>query len=264
MSKRIVIDPSGAAFVESTELTPVTGVSTLLRSMTKDLALRLPNITPDSWLVFAQERFTFFKLITELKLHTTWTTAEEEEDGKSLSFIHPSFNEVRSEMAVETSAFTWKVPNDMALLFVATALTAPQSGMKPGQSAFTPSRVLREPERRPGLIAVDTTSGVLYRLPLPNVYEDGTLCAGALEYAPTYPLPSGLGRFGSWELNKWNSDLIRRANGQYKSLIRLNPRTNTTIAPKGGNWRSHCFRISTDRWLPDTVLRSGLEGLITK
>jgi hypothetical protein len=259
-TRQLVVTANGQAFVEERTLLPVSGVPTMLRSLTNNLAIRLPPLTPDTYLVYASGEFTLFRIITKLMMHTTWSL----EEGESEPYIYPSFGRERDKMSLETSTYAWIPPVDMALFFVATHLQEGGKLLDPNETGYEyrlePARI----DGKMGLLAMDLNNGILHRLPLPNTYENGTLCQGDLNAMAAGPLTKGQGLFGTWQENRWNSDLIENAGDGYKKLVRLHPETGLTLAPEGGNWRTHCPKVSPGAWLPEKIQEVGFEGFAKK
>jgi hypothetical protein len=259
--RKLVINPDGTMHVEETKILPVSGAAKLLKSLSEQSAVCLPAISPDAWLVMHTGRFRFFQMIDELRVNTIWTSAEEEEGDKVVSFLHPNFSSSGgSELKVKSDVMKWKVPSDMALLWISGNLTPPSNPVDKKSGRRTSPRGT-DVGSKCGLIALDMKSGDIYRLPLPNVYENGTLCTGPLSFDQHYPLTGGKQMFGSWEANTWNADLIEYTHGKYKDLIRLDPKTGNTLPSKGGDWRANCYRVNTNGWLPEAVLAAGINHL---
>jgi hypothetical protein len=261
--QKIIIDREGKAFLEETTRTPVTGVSKLMTSLAGSMAVRLPVLAPDLFLVYSGNEFTSFKLITTLTLHCTWTSDEVVEGKKSVPFLYPSFGRGVEGVSMESKGYAWQVPKDMALFFIVTGIK--DQGHKLMDPEQTDWRYRLRPEgaqfTKAGLVAVDLLTGTLHRLPLPNVYDNATLCTGDVRSTPEYPMTNAEGIFGSWELNRWNADLHEYTKGNYKNLVRLDPTSGNTIAPVGGDWRKWCPKVSTGGWLNNTVLDLALEGI---
>lgn len=262
--QKIMIDKSGKAFLEETTRTPVTGVAKLMTSLAGSMAVRLPVLAPDLFLIYSGNAFTSFKLITKLTMYCTWTADEIIEGNKSTPFLYPSFGRSDGEgVSMESKGYAWEVPKDMALFFISTGIK--DRGYKLMDPSKTDYRYRLQADgaefKKCGLVAVDLVTGTLHRLPLPNVYENATLCTGSLESMNQYPMTNAEGMFGSWELNRWNSDLIENTSGKYKQLIRLDPSTGSTLPPVGGDWRAWCPKVAVGGWLSSSVLDLALEGI---
>ena len=203
-----------------------------------------------------------FKLITRLSLKCVWSTDERQEGGKPVPFMYPTFGTQKGgDIAIHTSSFAWDVPKDMALIFIGTELHSGGNRLMPGRDGAEYKPNCTDQYGVCGLVAVDTTNGTLYRLPLPNVYDNAKLCTGPLNFYGSFPLTNAEGVFGTWEANAWNSDLHEYTRGKYKDLINLDVATAKTLPPVGGDWRAHCYKVSPN-WVPEAVLTAGLEGLI--
>ena len=259
--KEIVINELGQGFVRRTSLTPITGVAPMLRQMAESFTVRLPPLTPDTFLVYDRNSFTGFRRISSLKLNCIWSARELEASEGSKTVISPTFGVSTDKAGINTNVYTWDVPEDMELFFVITDL---EFHKEVKEADLNEDRSI-EPVVNLGvygtcgLLALDKTKGGIYRLPLPNVYQNGSLCTGSLTAIPGYPLATLDGMFGTWEANRWNSDLISYAEEKYLDLIRLDPNTGVTLAPKGGDWRDSCFRVSPS-WIPERTLIAAFEG----
>lgn len=260
--QQIVIDKDGNAFFEEVVKTPVTGIDRLMNALTGSMAVRLPMMAPDLFLIYSGGAFTSFKLITVLTLNCTWSSDESLIEEKSVPFLYPSFGRDSSGSSQESKSYAWVVPKDMALFFVATKIRdRGYSLMDPSKTDFRYRATDNSDTGKCGLIAVDLLTGVLHRLPLPNVYENATLCTGPLRSMPQYPMTNAEGTFGSWEENRWNSDLHEFTKGNYKNLVRLDPKSGGTLAPISGDWRAWCPKVSVGGWLPSNILELALDGL---
>lgn len=262
-TKNLVIGEDGQAYVEERTLTPVVNVAAMLRTLTDSLAFRLPVLTPDTTLVYSNGDFTLFRLITSLKLHCVWATNEVEEGRKRVEYMYPTFGRDNQEMSMDTSAYCWIPPKDMAVFFIATHLgSCGGKLMDPNKTNFRYRQASASLNGKAGLIVVDLKTRALHRLPVPNVYENGVLCTGDLQAMDGWAMTRAESLFGSWESNRWNSDLIEHTNHGYKKLIRLDPKTGKTLPPADNlDWRQLCPKISIGNWLPDNILQLGLEGL---
>jgi len=262
--QNIVIDKTGKAFLEETTRTPVTGVGKLMSELAGSMAVRLPTLAPDLFLVYSGDSFTAFKLITKLTLNCVWSTAEALEGKKTVPFLYPSFGRGTGEgVSLESKGYGWEVPKEMALFFVSTEIR--DNGLRLMDPARTNYKYRMTADYaecgKCGLIAVDLISGVIHRLPVPNVYENATLCTGDMHAMNEYPMTKAEGIFGSWEANRWNADLHEYTKGNYKNLIRLDPTTGKTLLPKDGDWRTWCPKVSTGGWLKNSILDLALEGI---
>jgi len=85
-----------------------------------------------------------------------------------------------------------------------------------------------------------------YRLPLPNLHDECTLCTG--EFEPSYETDQAaiIASLKQFELSKWNSDLMRTV-AQSQKFFRFQPtnETFTTLPIEAKDWTSLCDRVSS-------------------
>lgn len=260
--ERIVIDSKGVAVSEVITTTPIPNLASHFRKLSLSSALRLPALTPDTWMTYNGNHFTAFRRILRLQLHCVWKPEEVSgPKGEIFSVIRPSFNETPERTGICERDFYWKVPKDMILLFICSKLQG-NDRILANNKTFDPTVPVPIEDARSGtcgLIAVDKANGKLYRLPLPNTGDDGALCTGALHANTAGAWTQFRGIFASWSENQWNRDLISATRGNYKKLFLLEASTLERLALKN-SWQSLCFPISPS-WVDPASLSAGLEGI---
>lgn len=260
-TKRLIVNPDGSTVVETVTTAPAPAGRRLLGSVADTLCLRLPRLAPDLDLVLSGSRVSMFRRILHLRLNCPWKTVEEGTGRSKKTFMHPEFAEPRDrdEASEALPKFRWRVPEDMALYFIGNEL--PSGG--PAISAGEPVRRAprrSEPPCRFALLAFEPGTTNIWRLPLPNTYDNGGLCTGQLDYTAGFPLIAGQDIYGSWEFSQWNTDLIERTEHRYRRLVRLDPLTGETLPVE--DWRPLCFRTSLPEWLPRQVAAAALAGTV--
>lgn len=97
------------------------------------------------------------------------------------------------------------------------------------------------------LLAFDATNKS-YHLPLPNIFEDGSVCMGNYDGAGDCMLQAQERALAQLEASNWNTDLYDSARQQrLEYLVRyginkLSPTVDEFIQmPVTGNWTSHCY-----------------------
>ena len=261
-TEKIELYPDGTAHVVSTTISPIANIATHFRRLSIDSAIRLPSLSPDTWLVYNGAYFTAFRRILRLQLHCVWKPEEVMgPDKKIISVVRPSFNSSPSPEGLCERDFYWDVPKDMILLFVATKLKGTDSILA-NSAGFDPEKPVAITEGLGGvcgLIAIDKADGKLYRLPLPNTSDDGALCTGSLHGSTAGAWTQFRGMFASWSENQWNRDLISGTRERYKELFLLEASTLKPIKPENP-WQKICFPISPS-WINSSNLQAGIEGL---
>ncbi len=157
------------------------------------------------------------------------------EIGKD-KLLHPAFVAKDDARAKEmpTANVKWEVPNDMRLVFASRII-----------DHASPSRTTY-PDAANYLFAYDGSKRC-WRLPLPNLYEDGAICMGKFEGSGKSIQEAFAKAYSQFVNSQWNSDLYSEdKQKQSDKLLSFKP-TNTDVeqVPFSGDWTKHCYKIAT-------------------
>ena len=85
-----------------------------------------------------------------------------------------------------------------------------------------------------------------YRLPLPNLHDDCTLCTGRFEYSHDSALAGVTASLEQFNQSKWNADLMRTV-AQSQQFFRFRPTNETfeTLPIAAADWRTLCDKVAT-------------------
>ena len=123
----------------------------------------------------------------------------------------------------------WQVPKEIRLVFMVRTLAADDQVQVDGNWLFAFNQ-----------------EGNGYRLPLPNLHDDCSVCTGEFEdnYATAHDcIIASLNQFNQ---SKWNADLMRTV-AQSQKFFRFKPTNETfeTLPVEAPNWTSLCDKVST-------------------
>ena len=146
--------------------------------------------------------------IDKIPLKTKFTPGDD--------FLYPSFAENGLLMYKE-----WVIPTDMEAYLTCVSF---------GESL----KVI--------LSAWSSKEKQMYRLPLPNIYEDGSICMGdRFNYDGSDLLASARRSIKSFKEAEWNRDLIHNTGGNHVKMFRYDPDGNQ-LAPLQA-WESLSFPL---------------------
>lgn len=85
-----------------------------------------------------------------------------------------------------------------------------------------------------------------YRLPLPNLHDECTLCTGEFETSYATAQAALIASLKQFDQSKWNSDLMRTV-AQSQKFFRFQPtnETFTTLPIEAKEWTSLCDKVSS-------------------
>jgi len=178
---------------------------------------------------FNSETFFYLKLKT-VKISSYY----ELDETKSL--VAPKFlpKTEENDKKYPTMPAVWAVPQSMSLMFAARIY--PVDGIrymtKPSESCF--------------LIAYDSSKRA-YRLPLPNLYENLSMCMGDFNGVDNSQLGSFLKAYGQFDISPWNADLLGGKEDSAKQLF-LFKMTDSDVEciPYTGDWTQLCNKCATN------------------
>jgi hypothetical protein len=202
-SERFILTPDNKVYLEKTELEELTGGSftdALLKDKVKDFAFLSPmlNLGDQGEVIRVACRIDSAPVsIIRLKyfnFHAQWTTPEEN------NIIRPSFDSLTEGDAInpvqQATDLLWEIPNNFPhYLVYINAYDVFMYGYP-------------NPKHYP---KVSISDSLAYRLPVPNVFENGRICYNLPEDQRGQSLPvAELQRYyRNWFNSKWNRDLYR-------------------------------------------------------
>jgi hypothetical protein len=85
-----------------------------------------------------------------------------------------------------------------------------------------------------------------YRLPLPNLHDDCTICTGQFENSYGSALGCIVASLEQFNQSKWNADLMRTV-AQSQKFFRFRPTNETfaTLPIEAADWTTLCDKVST-------------------
>jgi hypothetical protein len=85
-----------------------------------------------------------------------------------------------------------------------------------------------------------------YRLPLPNLHDECTICTGEFESGYDTAQAALIASLKQFDQSKWNSDLMRTV-AQSQKFFRFQPtnETFTTLPIEAKEWTSLCDKVSS-------------------
>jgi len=173
----------------------------------QDLKLEDEDITAMVGSILAQASMTSITVVCQLH-GLKFTSRFETANG----LVTPVFGSPQASQGITTGAvrFNWSATDAGIPLWFGT-----QMGRRPN-GTFTNQKCY--------LFALDS-SGHAYRLPIPNIYEDCSICMG--EYYPdTYSVCSLLScQLNQFYMSNWNTDLMMAKQAELKAMFRFKPNT---------------------------------------
>ena len=123
----------------------------------------------------------------------------------------------------------WKAPKDIKLAFVVRTETSDDSVAIGGNWLFA--------------INKDDNG---YRLPLPNLYDECSICTGEFEHYYDTAQQCVIASLEQFNKSKWNSDLMRTVEASQR-FFRFRPTNETfeTLPCEAPDWTSLCEKVST-------------------
>ena len=91
-----------------------------------------------------------------------------------------------------------------------------------------------------------------WRLPLPNIFEDGAMCMGSFNGSGSTAAEAFGKAIAQLDASEWNSDLMQGRQEMAQKLFRFDPKDNQNV-PFEGDWTALCEKIAT----PVTALIGG-------
>jgi hypothetical protein len=85
-----------------------------------------------------------------------------------------------------------------------------------------------------------------YRLPLPNLHDDCSICTGQFESSYNTVQAGLIASLEQFNQSKWNSDLMRTSD-QSQQFFRFRPTNETfeTLPIAVADWTTLCEKVST-------------------
>jgi hypothetical protein len=85
-----------------------------------------------------------------------------------------------------------------------------------------------------------------YRLPLPNLHDDGLICTGEFEESYDTGQASVVASLEQFNQSQWNSDLMRTV-AESQKFFRFRPTNETfeTLPIEAADWTTLCDKVST-------------------
>ena len=123
----------------------------------------------------------------------------------------------------------WSAPPEVRLVFVVRTTVEDDCVMVGGNWLFAFSR---------------DSNG--YRLPLPNLHDECTICTGQFEESYDTALKAVIASLEQFNQSKWNADLMRTV-AQSQQFFRFRPTNETfeTLPIVASDWTTLCDKVST-------------------
>ena len=95
-------------------------------------------------------------------------------------------------------------------------------------------------------VVVPTSTKAAYILPLPNLYDDGSVCLGEWEYWTDSDYKGILKLIDHFQRSKWNADLLTTKKiEQCDKLFSFEPTGKMECIEFTGDWTKLCYKVST-------------------
>lgn len=218
--KKISMDEDGSWYMEEVRRWPVPGVEADIQKEAMKTGILIPTMAPHTYAHYRIGSVVVLRELQGINFKCAWSAMLDPK--KDTVAIYPAFKDPHSVKLAD--AFLWKCPSDM-LLFAAAQLST--------NSMHAATSMLKM-----GMFAVKKGTKNMYRLPLPNIHEDGMLCTGTL---PPIQVNMGIDLIMKtlWDAflnNDWNTDLLH--GEMYKKMFRLDKK-GETLEPDG-KWETLC------------------------
>jgi hypothetical protein len=218
--RKIVIDEKGTFWKVIEERTPF-DPGTMLDTMVKEAGFFAPMLAADTWLFLKKDSVAMFKRLREIPFRIGMVM--EIADGKPVAT--PAFDSPVGGL-VSDPPFMYNPPANQILYFILVYQT-----------------IVDLPT--PYLVAKHTEAPGLYHPILPNVYNTGKICTGAVDPAAGR-VGNRIGLEGAmnsmlqaWSASTWNSDLAGANNGNPQAWLKFDEKTRKHVPPAGKDWRDY-------------------------
>ena len=218
--KEIVLTSDGQWKMRQVQEWDVPSVEQDMQKEALKAGFLIPGMAPHTYVHYRGCSVIVLRELEGISFKCAWSALVDPKKGNVV--IYPAFRDPNSVKLAD--AYFWKCPANMRL-FVGLNLLV--------NAGFAITSV-----DKMCLIATMRGSKGLYRLPLPNVHDDGMLCTGPL---PHVEMAMGVDLIMKtcWEgflANDWNQDLLR--NEAYRDMFRFG-KAGETLEPNG-DWEALC------------------------
>jgi hypothetical protein len=194
--RAIIITREGLFRQEPPKFTYLGTQDMVLKECAKDFGVTLNNVLGDGTLLRAtRESFCSAARLKAIRLNTQFIVITP--TGGTACMV-PSF---RAQGGSVGADLTWVVPSDLAVYFMMFG--------KPMPKADSSGRIL-QPDKS-YLVAIDK-DGRMYRLPLPNIYDDASVCLGGVDLPRNSIAAYMAAGMKAFTENPWNADLLGNDN----------------------------------------------------